>query len=109
MNNVQRLAAEAALTKMAEQGWFDICTIDKIRSAAGIGRGESEAYKTLSMLHCIHYDKMPAELRNALPGLVAEVLQEPAIEFSLKLPMRTLAVIEQPAAKTKGLLARIFP
>jgi hypothetical protein len=109
VNNIQRLAAEAALTKMAEQGYFDICTIDKIRSAAGVGRGEGEAYKTLSMLHCIHYDKMPGELRDALPSLVAEVLQEPAIEFSLRPAMKTLTTIDQKPAKAKGLIARIWP
>lgn len=95
MNDLQRMAAEAALRKMAEQGYFSICTIDKIRESLGLGKVGSDAYQTLNLLHCVDYGKMPDELRAALPGLVAEVLQEPAIEFRLDLPAR-LSVVAKP-------------
>lgn len=110
MSPLQRLAAEAALRKMADQGHFSICTIDKIREASGLGRGSGEAYSTLSLLHCIDYGKMPAELRDALPGLIAAVLMEPALDFSLSPKARELEVVVEGVAPTakRPLLLRMF-
>ena len=35
----------------------------------------NEAYDMLRTLHCVHYDKMDARLRQKIPNLINEVLK----------------------------------
>lgn len=66
---------EAAVTKLFENKWFDICTLDKLLRVIGAREG-GQAYDMLHTLHCMHYDKMPPELRARIPQLVNECLRQ---------------------------------
>ncbi|MFI8479683.1 hypothetical protein ACIGCM_03840 [Pseudomonas sp. NPDC078700] len=79
--NLQMMAAEAALRKMIDQSYFDICTLDKIISMLSI-KPNADAYSILHTLHCVHYNQMPRELFEALPQLIAKVLQSPSFDSS---------------------------
>ena len=73
MNDTTQLAIEAALANMAQRGWVDICTVDKVLKATG-RVPDREAYDALHLLHCVHFKDMRPELRAELPGLFARVL-----------------------------------
>lgn len=70
------LVLQAALNGLFTAKWFDICTVDTVLGAIQVSR-DSEAYRLLRALHCIHYDKMPKELLERLPYLVNEALTPP--------------------------------
>lgn len=74
VNDTTRLAAGTALAHMFAQGYFSISTIDNIAKTFGV-TCERKAYGTLHLLHCVHYNEMPAELLKELPGLIAQCLQ----------------------------------
>lgn len=71
----KRLVVQTAVTKLFENKWFDICTLDKLLRVIGAREG-GQAYDMLHSLHCIHYDKMPPELRARIPELVNECLRQ---------------------------------
>jgi hypothetical protein len=84
MTDLKKLAALTAINNMLAGGHFNICAIDSVAEMMGIPRNGSEAYQTLRTLHCIDYAKMPVELRNAIPGLIEQVLGvQPAYQFSV--------------------------
>lgn len=66
---------QTAVASLFEKNWFDICTLDKLLKIIG-ARESGEAYKMLHALHCVHYDKMPPELRSRIPELVNECLRQ---------------------------------
>lgn len=71
--DLRELAAVTALNEMMSQRHFSICTIDTVgkllnRNPAG------DAYNILHSLHCIHFDRMPQELRDAIPALIEQCL-----------------------------------
>lgn len=71
--DLRDIAAVTALNKMMDQGWFSICTIDNV--AKLLGRNpKGQAYDILNALHCVHFDKMPKELRDAIPALIEQCL-----------------------------------
>lgn len=73
MNDLKQLAALTALNEMMSKHYFDICTIDSIATMLEINpRGE--AYQVLRTLHCVHWNKMPQELRDAVPDLIKQCL-----------------------------------
>lgn len=74
MSDIKQLAALTALNNMMAGNYFDICTVDSVASLLDVRPQGGEAYKTLRTLHCIHWAKMPQELRAAVPGLVQECL-----------------------------------
>ncbi len=81
--HLKELAAVTALNSMFNENHFSICTLDRVASLLG-RRPEAEAYRLLRTLHCIDYADMPAELRDALPGLVAKCIgTEPVFQFPL--------------------------
>lgn len=81
MNDLKKLAAMTALNNMLRGGHFNICVIDNVAELFGLTRG-GEAYHTLHTLHCIDYAEMPQELRDAIPGLIEQVLGvQPAYQF----------------------------
>lgn len=83
MSDLKRLTALTAINNMLAGGHFNICTIDRVADMLGIQRSGSEAYQMLGALHCIDYAKMPAEVRDAIPGLIEQVLDiKPAFQFS---------------------------
>lgn len=99
MTDLKRLTALTAINNMLAGGHFSICTIDSVAEMMGIPRNGSEAYQTLRALHCIDYAKMPAELRNAIPGLIEQVLGvEPAFQFATLAP-RVIEMNPAPPAR----------
>lgn len=95
MNNLQELAAIAALNKMFKQGHFDICTIRSVAEMLHVTLG-GEAYCVLHTLHCVDFADMPTELREAIPGLIRECLAlSPIYEFD-HLKQRTITVSPSP-------------
>ena len=99
MDNLQQLAAEAALRKMADSGWLDICAIDKIIKITG-STPDKRAYGILSLLHCVHFKDMDAQIRAQLPDLLAATFGGDPVDFSSVLrpqPARgSLVVVDTP-------------
>lgn len=82
MEDLKKLAAMTALNNMLQQGHFSICAVDDAAKLLGMRNGRCDAYNTLHALHCIDYAKMPKELRDAIPGLIQQVLGvEPVYQF----------------------------
>ncbi len=73
--DTKRMVVQTAVTNLFEQQYFNICSIDKILKILEARQG-GRAYELLHALHCIHYDKMPQELRNRIPYLVNECLSQ---------------------------------
>lgn len=94
MNELKKLAALTALNNLLAERSFNICALDRVASMLNIQPG-GDSYKLLTTLHCINYDKMPKELRDAIPGLIEEILGvAPVFQFATLTP----SVIEmQPA------------
>lgn len=82
MNDLQRMAATVALEQMSRNGYFSICTIDKINAMSG-GVPNGEAYQILAALHCVNFRDMPPELQRGLPVLVKLALGGQAIDFAM--------------------------
>lgn len=78
MDDLKQLAAMTALNEMLAGSHFSICTIDRVATLLAVNP-KGEAYDTLHTLHCIHYDKMPARLRDAIPELIRQCLGVEAI------------------------------
>lgn len=81
MSDLKLLAVQASLTKMLSDKYFNICTIDNIVEMNNL-KPDREAMAILNALHCVNYNQMPAELLNALPDLIARVLQSPSFDAS---------------------------
>lgn len=69
-DELKAMAAAAILNKTFESSFFSICAV---RDAAEmLGRNpHCEEFTLLYGLHCVSYAKMPRELREKIPGLVA--------------------------------------
>jgi hypothetical protein len=68
---------------MMRGGHFSICTIDNVGKLLGIEPRGSDAYNVLHTLHCIDWNAMPPQLREAVPGLINECLGiAPAFQFA---------------------------
>lgn len=81
MGDFRMMAVEASLRKMLSQGYFDICTIDKIIKALELVPAR-RLYEELHLLHCVHYDQMPPAMLEQLPEKIMAVLNSPAMEVS---------------------------
>lgn len=73
MQNLKTLAAVTALNVMMQKNYFSICAIDSVAKMLGVNP-KSEAYDILLTLHCVDWDKMPKELKDAVPELIKECL-----------------------------------
>jgi hypothetical protein len=82
MDDIQKMAATAALDKMVKDGHISICTIDNILKMTG-GIPNRKDYDILSMLHCVKFKDMPPELLRGLPVIVQRVVGAEGIEFNL--------------------------
>lgn len=81
MSDLKALAAVAALNEMFCKGYLSICTIDTIGKMLG-RNPKGEAYDILHSLHCVHFDRMPKDLRDSIPGLIRQCLDvEPIYQF----------------------------
>lgn len=72
----RRLVVTAALDDLFRKEWFDVCNLDKVMKICNAPRG-SEAHQLLDALHCVHYGRMPPDLRARIPHLVNECLCPP--------------------------------
>lgn len=73
MEDLKKMAALTALNNMMAGGHFSICTVDSVAKMLNV-QCRCEAYSILTTVHCLDFAKMPAELRNAIPGLIQECL-----------------------------------
>lgn len=72
MSHLQVTIARVALEKMLTGASFSICTITDIGEMLGVNPRGTQAFKMLKPLHCMDYTLMPAEVREAIPGLVRD-------------------------------------
>lgn len=70
----KRLVVHTAVANLFENKWFSISDLSEIMELIGARKG-GQAYQMLHALHCVHYDKMPPELRARIPELVNECLR----------------------------------
>lgn len=104
--DIKQLAAMTALNSMMDGGYVSICTIDNIAKMLGINP-KGAAYDVLHTLHCVHFSKMPTELKDQLPDLIKQCL---SIEPTYRFPqMRPSVWVDVPPEKPKrpGLLQRM--
>lgn len=112
IENLQAMAAMTALNEMLASDYFNVCTIDRVASMLGISVKGSAAYDVLHTLHCVHYQKMPPDLRSAIPDLISQCLSiTPMRRFSMmpdtREPAQRFGLIDvEPPAKS-GLLSFI--
>lgn len=79
--NLKQLAALAALNDELASPSFSICTLDKVAKMLGVNP-KCESYDILHTIHCVHYDKLAPELRDAIPKLIQDCVgQTPAFQF----------------------------
>lgn len=104
MDNLKELSALTALNEMMAKGWFDICTINAVAELLGVNpRGES--YRILYPLHCVHFDKMPGELREAILGLIQDCIgMAPIFQFKT-LAQKIIDVSPDQKVKKRSLLS----
>lgn len=62
-----------ALNHTLKSSYFDVCALDKAAKLLDVNP-KGEAYDTLHAIHCVHYDKMPPQLREAIPDLIKQCL-----------------------------------
>jgi hypothetical protein len=72
MSHLQVTIARVALEKMLTGSSFSICTITDIGAMLDVDPRGTLAFKMLKPLHCMEYSHMPAELREAIPGLIRD-------------------------------------
>lgn len=102
MDDIKQMVALTALNEMMQSRRFDICTIRSVAEMLRVIPG-GDAYAVLAPLHCIEYSKMPAELREAIPGLIQQVLGvAPAYQFKTLAPLITVT-----QTQNKGVLHRL--
>lgn len=75
MPETKRLVVQTAVTQLFERKWFSISELNEIMELIGARTG-GEAHQMLHALHCVHYDKMPPDLRARVPHLVNECLRQ---------------------------------
>ena len=66
---------QTAVRDLFDKDWFDICVLDKLLKVID-ARKAGPAYDMLRLMHCVHYDKMPPDLRDRIPHLVNECLRQ---------------------------------
>lgn len=110
MNDIKALAALTALNEMFAGSHFSICTIDTVAKLLGV-HPQRDAYDTLHALHCVHWSKMPRELRDRMPELIQQALADGTapFQFELKQPSNSaLQVLDQSKHTRRPLLQRLI-
>lgn len=94
MEHLKRLSAETALNNMMASGHFSICAVRDAAKLLGVNP-QGDAYDILQPLHCIDWDKMPAALRDAVPGLIEQCIgMQPTYVFRLSEPRDARRVVD---------------
>jgi hypothetical protein len=78
---VKKLVVQTAINKLFTDNHFSICTLDKVMDVMNISEN-TDAYKQLRALHCVHYSDMTKEMRDVLPLLVNEALKVDTINIA---------------------------
>jgi len=78
--NFQTEVVKVALRNMMlKKDWFDITSFDAISKVMGV-RIEGQDYDCIRLLHCVHYNEMPKEVRISLFNKVMECFgQDPEL------------------------------
>lgn len=88
----KRLVVRTAVTNLFESKWFSISDLNEIMELIG-ARRSGQAYQMLHALHCVHYDKMPNDLRARIPELVNEcLLQVDNVNDATEAALRGVAI-----------------
>lgn len=67
------------LDKMFQQQWFDVCVVRDCASLLKVSLfNTSHTMDRLRVIHCVHWDQMPVELREMIPEMISEVFTEGA-------------------------------
>ena len=104
MSDLKQQIALTSLNNMMDKGYFDICTVDSVAELLGVN-AKGDAYSMLRPLHCVHWDKMPPEVREAVPGLIQECLGvAPVFKFKT---LEALVIDVGPAPKKASVLQRL--
>lgn len=84
MDEIQMMAAKAALQKMIKDGHISICTIDQILKMTG-GIPDRRDYEILHTLHCVSFKDMQPELLRGLPVILQRVLGAEDVVWDLNI------------------------
>lgn len=68
----KNMAVALALKKMFEDSHFSICTVDQLCKVTGT-RIDADVYNSLHLLHCVHWNQMPREMRQAVYKILTDV------------------------------------
>ena len=83
MTEFQKKAAITALQNMFESsGFFSICTIDKVLKLTGCIPDQKD-YQALSLLHCVSWRDMDAEMRNMVMLKTMQMFESPGFDMRL--------------------------
>ena len=74
LSRFEQLSVTAALKKMFDGSYFNICTIDRCLDVTGIKPNKRD-YDALSALHCVNWGTMDPELRDMTFGVVMSMFQ----------------------------------
>jgi hypothetical protein len=72
MDDLNLMAAQAAVEKMFKDGYISICSADKVLALLQIVP-DKPAYNILSTLHCVNFRDMPQPLQERIPELLKQV------------------------------------
>lgn len=84
--------AEVTQIKIKEMlggSFFSICDVDEIGDMIGVNPRQHPNYIFLKALHCVHFNKMSAAVRQELPHKIIECLRP---EMSAELVARALLI-----------------
>lgn len=87
MTDYKTLAAEAALNKMMRDGHVSVCTLRDVGTLLGADVRGAQVYPILATLHCVSFNGMAPELRDAIPDMIRECLNMPSYQFSFAPPI----------------------
>ena len=93
MNDMQRMAATAAVNNMLRRGSISICTINEILKMTG-GIPNKEDFQVLNLLHCVDFKEMDPELLRGLPLILQRVLGSESLQFEFQEPTRKLMLVK---------------
>lgn len=103
----KRTVALTTLNNMMRKSFFSICAVRDAAELLG-ARTDGEAFRVLHALHCTDWGLMPAEVRNAVPGLIQEALGDVAPRFYDVAPPVLLTIdVHAVTAPKKTLLQRL--
>lgn len=86
----RRLVVQQALDRLFSGRFFSICVIQDLMKLVG-ATPQSEAYRLLRALHCVHYEDMRPELIERLPHLVNECLRPRGACVATDIALRGIA------------------